>query len=317
MKQFVLCLMMVLGCCGSAFAADAYPNKEIQVVVSYGPGGSNDVATRQLVKIFNKFLPKEAVVINIVGAGGAVGTRAVHDAKPDGYKLLSTNTVFPVLRLMNALSFNYEDMTVIGLFAAADTSLYVRSDSPLKNITDLVAEAKKRPGNVRVGVGFGTLAHLGVLALEQKTGIKLNIVDIGGGEQKPAALMGGHVDAYFEPIPSTVQYLQAGTFRSLGIFSEERNPQFPDIPTMREQGVDLVLMTNYGLFGPKGLPEPVVAVLRDALRKTCDDPEFQEEMRRSHTKLDCRLGTDATARLSKEYAVLKAVADTLRAKAKK
>lgn len=316
MKRFLVCITLLLTFCVPAFAAE-YPAKEIQVIVPFGPGGSNDVATRLLLKTYNTFLPREGVVINIAGAGGAVGTRDVRDAKPDGYKLLSFNTIFSVLNLMGSLDFNYKDLTVVGMYGYSDTGLFVLDGSPFTSMKDFVEAARKAPGKVRVGVGFGTLAHLGIMALEQKAGIKLNIVDAGGGEQKAAALMGGHIDAYFEPVPPVVQYLEAKKFRTLGIFSCERNKAYDHIPTMREQGIDLVLMQNYGLFGPKGLPQDVVAVLQEALRKTCAKPEFTQEMARNYLYMDLRTGEEAQKLLGEEFAVLKGVADAILAAKKK
>lgn len=311
MKRLLLCMAFLFAFNGLAFAAEPYPTKDIQVIVPFGPGGSNDVATRLLLKTYNTFLPKECIVINIAGAGGAVGTRDVYDSKADGYKLLSFNTIFSVLNIMGSINFNYTDMTTIGTYGYSDTGLFVLASSPFTSMADLVAAAKQAPGKIRVGVGFGTLAHLSILALEQKAGVKLNIVDAGGGEKKAAALMGGHIDAYFEPVPPVVQYLQANKFRALGIFSEKRNASYAQIPTMREQGIDLILMQNYGLFGPKGLPENVVSTLQVALEKTCAKAEFREEMAKNYLYIDLHMGEAANKLLGDEYAILKGIAAQL------
>lgn len=317
MKQLCLCLAFILVLSGTALAEATFPSKEIQVIVPFGPGGSNDVATRLLLKTYNTYLPKDAVVINIAGAGGAVGSRDVRDSKPDGYKLLSFNTIFSVLNLMGSLNFNYKDMTIIGEFAYSDTGLFVLENSPYKSMLDLVTAAKHAPGKIRVGVGFGTLAHLGIMALEQKAGIKLKIVDAGGGEQKAAALMGSHIDAYFEPVPPVVQYLEAKKFRALGIFSQKRNDAYNDIPTMREQGIDLILMQNYGLFGPKGLPQNVVKTLQAALQQTCDKIEFKQELAKNYLYVDLRMNEAAIKLLDDEFTMLKSVADAIMAAGKK
>ncbi|MDO5538081.1 MAG: tripartite tricarboxylate transporter substrate binding protein, partial [Desulfovibrionaceae bacterium] len=258
-----LCLGLLF--CAQA-RADQYPDKTVQFVVPFGPGGSTDVATRLLLKTFNKNFPEEGVVINVAGAGGAVGSRRVHDAEPDGYNLLSFNTILPVLKIMGVLDFNYSAFEPVALFSTSDTGVFVRSDAPWKNMHDFVADAKKRPGKIRFGVGFGTLAHLGAIALEKAAGIKLNIVDTGGGEKKSAALLGGHIDAYFEPVPPVTQYLDAGTFRCLGIFSEQENPRLAGVQTMRQQGIDVVLMQNNGIFAPKGTPESVLNILREGIK---------------------------------------------------
>lgn len=178
----VSCLILALSV---PVAATGYPDKTVQFIVPFGPGGSTDVETRLLLKTFNKNFPREAVVINIAGAGGAVGARKVHDAKPDGYNLLSFNTILPVLRIMGMIDFNYTDLAPVALFSTSDTGVFVRNDSSWQSVKDMVADAKKRPGKIHFGVGFGTLAHLGTIALEQKADIKLNIVDTGGGEKNP------------------------------------------------------------------------------------------------------------------------------------
>lgn len=310
MKRFLLpvflCLSLALS--GAAFAAPAYPDKTVQFIVPFGPGGSTDVATRLLLKTFNKNFPKEGVVINVGGAGGSIGARKVYESAPDGYNLLSFNTILPVLRIMDMIDFTYKDMAPVALFSTSDTGVFVRNDSPYKTMEDLVADAKQRPGKIRFGVGFGTLAHLGGLAVEQKAGVSLNIVDVGGGEKKSAALLGGHIDAYFEPTPPVIQYLESNTFRCIGIFSDKPNPGLPGVKTMREQGIDVVLMQNNGIFAPKGTPEPILNILREALKKTCADAEFQQELAKNTLDVVYLDGQDYIDLLSKEFDTLQEIA---------
>ena len=305
------CFAIVLA--GPVHAAD-YPEKNVQFIVPFGPGGSTDVATRLLLKTFNKNFPKEGVVINVAGAGGSVGARKVHEAKPDGYTLLSFNTILPVLRIMGLIDFSYKNLSPVALFSTSDTGVFVRNDSPWKSVEDMVADARKRPGKIRFGVGFGTLAHLGAIGIEQKTGIKLNIVDTGGGEKKSAALLGGHIDAYFEPVPPVTQYLESKTFRCIGIFSEKPNPMLPGVKTMREQGIDLVLMQNKGIFAPKGTPEPILAILRAGIKKACEDPVFQKELANNHLNVVYKDGQAYQDLLAKEYVTLEGIAADLQKK---
>lgn len=312
MKTFFLmavaCLVLV---CGTPVQSADYPEKNVQFVVPFGPGGSTDVATRLLLKTFNKQFPEEGIVINVAGAGGAVGARKVHEAKPDGYTVLSFNTILPVLRIMGLIDFNYKDMAPVALFSTSDTGIFVRNDSPWQSVEDMVADAKKRPGKIRFGVGFGTLAHLGAIGLEQKAGIKLNIVDTGGGEKKSAALLGGHIDAYFEPVPPVTQYLESKTFRCIGIFSEQPNPLLPGVKTLREQGIDLVLMQNNGIFAPKGTPEKVLAILRQGIKAACGDKDFQEELNANHLTVIYKDGQAYLDLLAEEYATLEKIAADL------
>jgi len=303
----VMCLMLAL----AAPALAAYPEKTVQFIVPFGPGGSTDVATRLLLKTFNKNFPKEGVVINMGGAGGSIGARKVYESAPDGYNLLSFNTILPVLRIMDMLDFTYQDLTPVALFSTSDTGVFVRNDSPYKDMHDLVADAKQRPGKIRFGVGFGTLAHLGALALEQKAGVKLNIVDVGGGEKKSAALLGGHIDAYFEPTPPVTQYLESNTFRCIGIFSEKQNPGLPGVKTMKEQGIDVVLMQNNGIFAPKGTPDDVLRVLREALKKTCEDEAFRKELAANTLDVVYMDGQEYLDLLAREYDTLKDIADKM------
>ncbi|MCL2123361.1 MAG: tripartite tricarboxylate transporter substrate binding protein [Desulfovibrionaceae bacterium] len=316
MKRFlipaVLCLVLPLGV--PALAAAAYPDKIVQFVVPFGPGGSTDVATRLLLKTFNKNFPKEGVVVNVAGAGGAVGSRKVRESAPDGYTLLSFNTILPVLRILDMIDFSYQELTPVALFSTSDTGVFVRNDSPYKNMDDFIADAKKRPGKIRFGVGFGTLAHLGALALEQKAGIQLNIVDAGGGEQKAASLLGGHIDAYFEPTPPVTQYLESKTFRCIGIFSEKQNPGLPGVSTMKEHGIDVVLMQNNGIFAPKGTPEDVLSVLRGSLKKTCADEAFRKELAAQTLDVVYIDGQAYIDLLAKEFTTLKQVVGNMQKK---
>lgn len=305
---FVMCLCLLSV---GNLSAETYPDKTVQFVVPFGPGGSTDVATRLLLKTFNKHFPKEGVVINIAGAGGAVGSRRVHEADPDGYNLLSFNTILPVLKIMGVIDFNYSAFEPVALYSTSDTGVFVRYDAPWKNIQEFIADAKKRPGKIRFGVGFGTLAHLGGIALEKAANIDLNIVDVGGGEKKSAALLGSHIDAYFEPVPPVTPYIDSKTFRCLCIFSEQRNPSMPDVPTLKELGMDVVLMQNNGIFAPKGTPEKVLQILRDSIKKTCEDPAFIKEL--TLNKLDVKYidGQVYKQLLEQENTTLEGIASSL------
>ncbi|MES2943456.1 MAG: tripartite tricarboxylate transporter substrate binding protein [Pseudomonadota bacterium] len=263
----------------AAFAAD-YPSKPIEVIVPSSAGGGTDVMTRLFAEVAKKYISQPLVVSNKAGASGGIGMTEVARAAPDGYKigvLISELAIIPHLGMTKITTADFIPLARLngdpGLIA-------VRADSPLQSIDELLAQAKKSPGTLTMGnAGTGTIWHLAAAAVEEKTGTKFNHVPFQGAAPSVMALAGGHVDAITVSPAEIGSFVAAGKVRVLVSMADRRLPApYDKVSTFREKGVDLVLGTWRGLGVPVGTPPEIVAYLRDATRKTAEDPAFRDAL---------------------------------------
>jgi len=215
--------------------------------------------------------------VNRPGGGAVPGYTEAMKKRPDGYYCLAWITASLTKTHMSVVP--YDDLTFDPVIMLVNTPCWilVPRDSPFKNINDLIAAAKAKPGQVTLGnAGAGGGTHIIALALEKAAGVQFNHVPHKGGGPTVVSTVGGHIDACNLSPPEGVPQIAAGQLRCLAVFSKERMKEFPDIPTAREQGLDFVLGQWRGLAVPKGTPADRVKVLHDAFKATMDDPDFQE-----------------------------------------
>jgi tripartite-type tricarboxylate transporter receptor subunit TctC len=272
----ILMLVLVTVLCGGVWSAAygaEYPEKPIKLVVPYPPGGSTDVAARMIISAAHMYLPQPFVVSNIGGAGGAIGTAEAAKAKPDGYTLLiganATNTYIP---LSQKVPYSKDSFIPIAQLTASPTIFGVLATSPYKTIHDLVDAAKKAPNTLKYSTaGVYSAHHVPTVLLSQKTGIKMKHIPYAGGPQAMTALLGGHVDLNPNfPTPFASQ-IKAGTIRPLAVSSSQRIKAYPDVKTLKELGIDVVVEQWQAVLAPKGTPDAIVKTLREAFRKICAD----------------------------------------------
>ena len=277
----VVVLIVLLGGVGSPAAQD-YPNRPINMIVPWPAGGTTDIVMRALASATEKHLNQKIVVDNRAGAGGVLGPQNMaQNAAPDGYTIAQIPiTVFrwPFMRkttLDPANDFAY----IIGL-SGYTFGVVVRADSPWKTFKEFVAYAKANPGAINYGTpGAGTSLHITMEQIARKEGIKWTHVPFKGGAETTGALLGNHIQAVADATGWGPQ-VNAGQFRLLVIWSAVRSKNWPDAPTLREAGVDLVSNSPYGLAGPKGMDPKVVKILHDAFKKGMEDPAYVETMTR-------------------------------------
>lgn len=257
----------------------AYPTKPIEIVVPAGAGGDTDLNTRVMAKYLEKELGTAMVVSNVGGAGGTTGTKKVLDAKPDGYTVLSYHNSTLISKILGLADYTFSDYEVAGMGVMdRGNAFIINSESEFQNLDDLIAFAKDNPGKVNVATEVGSFTHLQLLAFEKATETKFNIVDVGGAADKVTALLGGRIDIIPTQLGLVHSYIESGDFRSLGIMSEERLKAAPDVPTFKEQGVDIV-MDKFFFWGfPEGTPEEVVDTFTKALEKVVADEDYQKEL---------------------------------------
>ncbi|MDS1139038.1 tripartite tricarboxylate transporter substrate binding protein [Pusillimonas sp. SM2304] len=286
---------VALAASGSAFA---WPDRPIELIVGFAPGGGTDLTARTLAKYLEQDLGQTVTVINKPGASGAIGLAYVGRAKPDGYTLAMTNMPGLVsLPIERKAGFTLDSFTYLANLVRDPSAFSVKLDSPYKSMKDLIAEAGKEAEAISYGsTGVGTDDHLALVLFEQATGVQLNHVPFNGAGPLRNALLGGHTDVGGMNLGEAMPY-NGEVVRILGQASEKRSPLAPDVPTFKEQGIDLVFASERGVVAPKGLPEEVSARLREALKKVAAEPEFQQHMQQQFTEMDYLDGDAWLARL--------------------
>jgi tripartite-type tricarboxylate transporter receptor subunit TctC len=276
MKGLTAILIVVVLAVSTPVHAADFPTKEVQIIIPWAAGGATDLIFRALGVTAGKYLKQAVVVVNRPGGGGAVGYTEGMKAKPDGYMLTAAVTPLCILPHQTTTAFTYKDFEPI-LNVVSDPSMFlVRSDAPWKDLREFVDYAKKNPDMITVGnSGAGGGVHLVALAFENAAGIKLNHIPFSGGGPSVTALLGGHVNAVSVTPPEGVPQIKAGQLRVIALFADQRLAMFPQVPTVKEQGINFTMGMWRGLAAPKGTPPDVVQKLNESFKKAMDDPEFQ------------------------------------------
>jgi tripartite-type tricarboxylate transporter receptor subunit TctC len=289
---FVLSLIVAL----PIHAAD-FPTKEVQIIIPWAAGGATDLIFRALAATTGKYFGKAVVVVNRPGGGGAVGYTEAAQAKPDGYTLVSAVTPLTILPHQVTTAFTYKNFDAI-INVVDDPSMFlVRSDAPWKSLKEFLDYAKKNPDMITVGnSGAGGGVHLVALAFERAAGVKFNHIPFSGGGPSVTALLGGHINAVSVSPPEGIEHVKAGKLKIIALFAEKRFEMFPDVPTVKEQGIDFVMGMWRGLVAPKGTPPDAIKKLHDAFRQGMDDPVFKKNAKDMAVNL-AYLGPEAFEKL--------------------
>jgi tripartite-type tricarboxylate transporter receptor subunit TctC len=278
MVRRIFAILFVLSLIGALpiHAAD-FPTKEVQIIIPWAAGGATDLIFRALAATTGKYFGKAVVVVNRPGGGGAVGYTEAAQAKPDGYTLVSAVTPLTILPHQVTTAFSYKNFDGI-INVVDDPSMFlVRSDAPWKSLKEFLDYAKKNPDMITVGnSGAGGGVHLVALAFERAAGVKFNHIPFSGGGPSVTALLGGHINAVSVSPPEGIEHVKAGKLKIIALFAEKRFEMFPDVPTVKEQGIDFVIGMWRGLVAPKGTPPDAIKKLHDAFKQGMDDPVFKK-----------------------------------------
>lgn len=278
-----------------ALAQRGWPaGRPIEIVVPFAPGGGMDAMARTVAPFLAAKLPGARIVVsNRTGAGGQVGTEAVANAAPDGFVLgaCATPTVLsqPIER---PVRWRPAELTYLAQVVEDPCGLFVRADSPLRGLPELLAAARARPGDVSYGTaGIGGDDHIATLLLEEAANVRLNHVPFNGTSQLLVPLLGGQLAVGAFNISEALPLLREGAIRGLALASEARDPSAPDISTYREGGVAVVFSAGRGIFGPPGLPEATSKAIEQAFAAIFADPAFTEAAGRAGLPLKPLVGT--------------------------
>ena len=268
-----------------AMAQEAFPSRPISMVVAFPPGGVADTTARPTAAAMEKILKQSVSVVNRPGAAGAVGNAAVANAKPDGYTVLmglSSISVIPAAdELFNRKpAYSLDQFAPVALITADPTILVVHPSLPVKTLKELVALARAKPGQISFSSSgiYGAL-HMPMEMFLHAAKLKMRHVPTTGGGPAITALLGGHVEVTAGGPAAIGSHVKAGKLRPIASWGEARHPSYPDVPTFKELGYKEVEYYIWaGLIAPRGTPEPVMMVLRDAARRAVQDADFKSAM---------------------------------------
>ncbi|WP_186417983.1 tripartite tricarboxylate transporter substrate binding protein [Bosea sp. CS1GBMeth4] len=273
---------------GAVFApaivrAQGYPSKPITLVVPYPAGGPTDAIARFVAQDLSTSIGQNVVVDNRAGASGAVGTRAVAKAEPDGHTFVFGNNQTHGNNMFLLKEPGYDavkDFAPVCGVGAFEHAFVVRNDLPAKSIKELIALAKADPGKLNYGsTGVGSGSHLAMELFMQRTGIRMTHVPFRGAAPLVQEIIGGRIDIANSTLPSVLEQINAGTLRAIALASPERNPRAKDIPTLREQGVSNADADSWAaFFAPAATPAPVLETLSKAVMASIAKPAVTEQI---------------------------------------
>lgn len=318
---FVVLTMVIVGCSSeksksqpakspeasskAAPAGTKYPEKNIQVVIGYAPGGDSDLNARLTMKYLEKELGKQLIAVNTDGAGGGTASRKVKDAAPDGYTAYFTQISLMMNYALKTSDLTYTNFEVAGMVCLDEASvLLTHADSKYKTLEDVISDAKARPGKVMYSSYTGSDTSLRVKLLEKAAGIKFNEVDTGGTAARVTALLGKQTDIMSVPFGSVKDYVESKQFRVLGVYGSERISLIPDVPTFKEKGFDVIVPKYFFYVFPPKTPDDVVNRFSEALEKVCANPQMKEELWKYYVKpvyMNRKDTTDTLKKLQDEY----------------
>ena len=273
----------------AALAQDAYPTHPVTMVVAFPPGGVAEITGRPTAIAMEKVLKQRVIIENKPGAAGATGNAYVANSKPDGYTLLmalSSISVIPEAERLQGHKPPYElnQFAPIALVSADPVVLVVRQDAPWKTVQEFIADAKKRPNKITYSSSgiYGAL-HMPFVMLEHATGTSLWHVPYNGGGPAIQALLGSQVDVTVGGPATMIGQIKGGRLRPLANFGDKRLASLPDVPTLREVGINAEYLIWSGLMAPAGTPPAILQKLRDAVRQGAQDPDFKNAMAKVET----------------------------------
>ena len=278
MKKVIGIVALLVLAVPAMILAQNYPVKPIRIIVGYTPGGGNDIAARLMAPKLSEALGQPVIVENKPGAGTNIAQEYVARSAPDGYTLMLGSPGMTINKsLYKNLSFDaLRDLTGISMFAYSPNILAVNPSVPAKNVKELIALAKSKPGKL-------TYSSSGAGSAQQLTGELLNLrakidtlhVAYKGTAPALTALIGGEVDMSFTNIPSALPHIKSGKLRILANTSDRRAELLPDVPTLKESGIDVSTIVWYSIVAPAATPRPIIDKLAAVLKKIPQTPEMK------------------------------------------
>jgi tripartite-type tricarboxylate transporter receptor subunit TctC len=275
MKVLLLFLGFFLG---SANAQEpAFPQRgPLEITVLFPAGSSADITARMLADGMSKALGQRVLVVNRPGAGGAIGYKHVAAQKPDGYNLVWNSNSISTTYHSGQLQFDYRAFEAVARVLSESVVVAVRSDASWKSLKEVLDEARAKPKALSVGhSGVGSHTHISLAALFRAAGVEVNEVPFAAAQVVPS-LLGGHVNAIVQFPGALAGPVKQNQVRLVATLTQSRDPAWPEVPTAREQGIDVALDAWRGIAVPRGTAREVIGMLEKAIRATVESPEFAQ-----------------------------------------
>jgi tripartite-type tricarboxylate transporter receptor subunit TctC len=292
-----LCFSMILALAGSmlvcltdgARAEEAWPTRQVTLVVPYPPGGYLDVVARIVADALHEKTHQNVIVLDKPGGNGQVGLGDLTRTTPDGYTLLVNNEGGICVQAVFDPNFHFDptkDYTPLAQIVASTYVLTVGNDLPVHSVSELIDYAKKAPQPLTFGSpGIGTTPHIGMEYFARQAGIKMLHIPYPGATGAINDLIGGRIDTYMSGISNIFELAKSGRIRILAAMSNERASQLPDVPTMSEAGLPNFVVNGWlGLFGPPGMAPELQAAISKAIADVVRDPVYSEKLRNINTE---------------------------------
>jgi len=277
MKRIVLALALA-----PLVALAQYPDRPIKLIVPWAAGGDTDNIFRPFAPLLQKHVGQTVVIANVGGASGTKGAKEAKESPPDGYTLYAVHDYIHSTYYTGVADVTYSDFEPICLISSTASVLTASPKTPWGEWKALLADAKARPGQITVGATLGSTSHFFPALIEKAAGIKFKYVSYEGLAPRMNAILGGHIDLTDANMTQKGK-VEAGQLKFIAIATEKRNPELPNLPTLKELGVDVVYDVNRGVLAPKGTPAPVVAKLESACASAAKEPAFAEAMKKQAT----------------------------------
>ena len=272
----LLAVLAVLLTSTSALAA--YPDRPIKMIVPWAAGGDTDNIFRPFAPLLQKQLGGTIVIANVGGASGTKGAKEAKESPPDGYTLYSVHEYIHSTYYTGVADVNYWDFEPICLISSTPSVLTASPKTPWKDWKGLLADAQKRPGQISVGATLGSTSHFFPALIEKEAKIKFKYVSYEGLAPRMNAILGGHIDLTDSNLTQKGK-VEAGQLQFLAIATETRSPELPNVPTLKELGVNVVFEVSRGIMVPKGTPPDVITKLEAACAAAAKEPAFAQAMK--------------------------------------
>jgi len=279
LRMMVVTLLASLAC-ANVFAQQGYPTKPIRLIVPFAPGGGTDIVARLLAQKLSEAFGQIVIVDNRAGGGGTMGTETAVRATPDGYTAIIMSGSYATNAAMYKLPYDpVNDIQPMGLLGNTAFIVALHPSVPIKNIGELVAFAKAKPGALNYGSsGVGGLAHLIVELFDLLAGTRMTHIAYKGTGPALNDLLGGQIQLIFGSAPSTIPLVRANRLRAIAVTTAKRSPALPDLPTIAETVPGYEVELWYGVLGPKGLPKNIVERWNAEIRKATKLPDLKERL---------------------------------------
>jgi tripartite-type tricarboxylate transporter receptor subunit TctC len=283
-RQLVGLMAVAAAACPAAIAQPAYPTRNVEIIVSYGPGGSTDIIARIVAQNLQDRLGQSFVVLNRPGAGGTIGMQAAMRAAPDGHTLYNSYTAEAVIVPHISKNAKYsvvDDFEPIAVTGLVPVVLMVSKTIKADNLKDFIEEIRASPGKHTYGGGNGSPPHVMGAWMAKLKGLNVNHIPYRGGAQGINDVVGGHLDMFYGGVAAGKSAIDSGSVKALAVTGDKRSSALPNVPTFKEAGVPEFELASWTvLLAPKGTPEAIMALLKKEVAVTLNDPKVREALAR-------------------------------------